>query len=56
MEGKCTWFPFLLCKTAFHKNPLRASVRGWAIRCVWEGVQCQKDGGPAEAGARSARW
>ena len=38
MEGKFMWFSFLLCKTAFHKNPFRASVRGWAFRCVCVGV------------------
>ena len=36
MEGKFMWFSFLLRKTAFHKNPFRASVRGWAFRCVCE--------------------
>lgn len=56
MEGKFMWFSFLLRKTAFHKNPFRASVRGWAFRCVCVGmggaVECQKDEGPAEAGGK----
>ena len=38
MEGKCTWFSFPLCKTAFHKHPPRSSVRGWASRCVCVGM------------------
>ena len=55
MEGKFMWFSFLLRKTAFHKNPFRASVRGWAFRCVCGvggAVECQKDEGTAEAGGK----